>query len=302
MNVETISWNGWDRCCRITNDKIELIVTLDVGPRIISYSLLNQSNNVFAVNQDLAGKIGGNEWVNYGGHRLWHAPEDPARTYQPDNQPVTMTRTEEGGVQFTQEVEPDTGIQKSIYIEDIPDGSTQVDVEHTLTNKGMWEIGLSIWALSVMKSGGIAIIPLPERGKHPDDLLPNTQLVFWSYVDMGDPRWVYGREYLMLKQEKTSNPPLKVGGGIKDGWLAYVNNETTFIKRYGYAENATYPDLGCNVEVFTNAWMLELETLSRIYRLPPGESRVHSETWSLHADIPTPTTDDDVKQYILPLV
>jgi hypothetical protein len=46
--------------------------------------------------------------------------------------------------------------------------------------------------------------------------------------------------------------------------------------------SAEYPDLGCNTEVFTNADMLELETLSPLTTLPPDGALEHTERWSLH--------------------
>lgn len=43
-----------------------------------------------------------------------------------------------------------------------------------------------------------------------------------------------------------------------------------------------YPDGGCSAEIFTNAEMLELETLSPLTELPPEGVLEHTEWWSLH--------------------
>ena len=50
------------------------------------------------------------KFVAYGGHRLWHAPQMPARTHLPDNGPVLVTPIT-GGVEVVQPVEPPTGIR-----------------------------------------------------------------------------------------------------------------------------------------------------------------------------------------------
>ena len=53
----------------------------------------------------------------------------------------------------------------------------------------------------------------------------------------------------------------------------------------GEAPPQAHPDLGCSFETFTNADMLELETLGPMTRLAPGESVTHTERWSLHGGV-----------------
>jgi hypothetical protein len=42
-----------------------------------------------------------------------------------------------------------------------------------------------------------------------------------------------------------------------------------------------YPDMGCSFELFSNHEMLELETLSPIVSLDPGECVRHEEEWTV---------------------
>lgn len=299
MQVEQIAWGGWQTCYRLSNDVVEVIVTADVGPRIMSYRLLDGGENVFCVREDMLGQTGGDQWRIYGGHRLWHAPEDPVRTYRPDNTPVAVEEFVQGAT-FNAPVEPDTGIQKSVRVTLGDDA--QVNVTHQLTNESLWPVELSVWALSVMAVGGVGIVPLPERGKHPDDLLPNTPLIFWSYNDLSDPRWGFGREYLLLRQDVNTNAPQKVGARVPAGWIAYANGSTLFAKQFDEIGCATYPDLGSSMEMFTCHWMQELETLSPLITLQPGETASHVEKWMLFADVPTPANEADVKAHIQPVI
>ncbi len=85
MNVDYVSFGGWKNNLRLTNGQIELIVTLDVGPRIISYRSVRGGTNVFKTFDDQLGGIGETDWKARGGHRFWLAPEDPILTYIPDN-------------------------------------------------------------------------------------------------------------------------------------------------------------------------------------------------------------------------
>jgi len=310
--MEKVAYAGWENCCRLANGTVELIVTADVGPRIIRFGFEGGANE-FKEFDEMLGKTGGDEWLIYGGHRLWHAPEEKPRTYFPDNVPVEVEEAD-GVVRFRPPVEtrygpnhlePDlratTGIAKEIDIRLDPD-SARVEVTHRLTNTNLWEVQLAPWALSAMAQGGRAVIPLPPRGSHEDNLLPANSMTMWAYTDMADPRWSWGRKYVMLDQDAAATVPQKVGFMVPDGWAAYANGGRLFVKRFPFDARASYPDMGCNVEAFTNADFLELETLGALVGVPPGGSVEHVEHWSLFKGVPVPATDDDVDRDVLPKV
>ncbi len=60
--------------------------------------------------------------------------------------------------------------------------------------------------------------------------------------------------------------------------------------------------MGSTAEVFTNADILELETLGPLTKLEPGAVVEHVEDWFLFRDTPEPRNDDDVVQHVLPKV
>ncbi len=72
------------------------------------------------------------------------------------------------------------------------------------------------------------------------------------------------------------------------------------MKRFDYLEGRRYPDFGCSVEVFTDADMLELETLGPLVRLEPGMTVEHVEQWLLFRGVPLPSKDTDVDRHLLP--
>ncbi len=298
LQIETVDYAPFGQCCRISNGIIEAFVTLEMGPRVIRFGFVG-GKNVFA--EHMPESLDPSTWNILGGHRLWHAPEDLVRTYVPDNAPVEMNVIE-GVVTFTQAVEAGTGIQKRIEITLEPSMAVAY-IHHELTNTNDAPLTLAPWALSVMAKGGTAIIPMPPRGHHPEDLLPANSLIVWPYTDLGDARWHYGYEYLLLRQDPASNParPLKIGvSSVR--WLAYVNNGVMFAKATPYHEGALYPDRGSAVELFTNDWMLELETLGPLVEVQPGCVVNHSEKWALFRDVPAVTNDADVKTHVEPLL
>src|ERR1043165_8902201 len=87
VQLESAPYGGWKNNLRISNGDAELLVTLDVGPRILSYRL-QKGKNIFKEYPEQLGKSGESAWMMRGGHRLSIAPEDPKRSYVPDNGPV----------------------------------------------------------------------------------------------------------------------------------------------------------------------------------------------------------------------
>lgn len=299
VEFNQVSYGGWENCYQLTNGRVELIITTDVGPRIIRFGFVGQHNE-FAEFDDMLGETGGEKWRIYGGHRLWHAPEHPVRTYYPDNQPVKI-RFEAGTVYLTQDVEQQTHLQKEIDITLDPD-SAQVTLVHRLINHGDWGIECAPWSLSVMAQGGLAITPHPSHGTHSANLLPATQVILWSYTSMADPRWTWGHDFVFLRQDPTNEVAQKAGFANSDGWLAYSNKNHLFIKRFDYQVGATYPDAGSSAELFTEAGFLELETLAPLNTLAPGGTATHEERWELLEGVPNIETEDEARQHIWPLV
>jgi hypothetical protein len=298
IQVAKIAYQGWPNCYRLWNHSIELVVTTDVGPRIIRFGFIGE--NELGEFPEHLGQAGGSEFRLYGGHRLWHAPESLERTYCPDNGPVAL-ETVTGGVRVTQPTETKTGIQKEMVISLSPTDA-RVRIVHRLWNRNLWDVELAAWALTVMAPGGTAVIPLPPRIPYPEGLLPSSRLILWPYTDITDRRWRWGRTHVFLQQDSAQPMPQKLGAGVPDGWMAYVRNNHLFVKTFGYVEGATYPDLGSSAETFTDGRMLELETLSPIARVEPGRAIEHVEHWALGRDVATPTTDEDIDRDIVPRI
>jgi len=300
VKIEKVAYKGWPNCYRMTNGQVELIVTSDVGPRIIRFGFVGGENE-FKEYADQMGKTGGKEWRIYGGHRLWHAPEAQPRTYAPDNSPIEI-RTSGGRIHAIQPVEEATGIQKEMEIRMAAD-APRVEVLHRLRNKNQWAVELAPWVLTVLPQGGRSILPMPPRGKHPEVLEPTHPLVMWAYTDFRDKRWTLGFKYVLLQQDPKASLPQKVGALIPDGWAAFARGNHLFVKKFDVVKNATYPDFGSAVETFTNADMLELETLGPLTKLAPGATVEYTERWWLHKDVKLESADDAaIDRVVLPRV
>lgn len=299
ITSQKIAYGGWPNCQRLANDIVEVVATTDVGPRLIRFGFLGQPNELREVPEHL-GQVGGEVWRSYGGHRLWHAPENRPRTYQPDNSPVAL-EDHGDGFRLRQDTETLTGIQKEMDLR-LAANHPHLQVTHRLINRNLWPVELAPWALTVMAAGGVAILPHPPRRPWPDFLLPSHTLILWPYTDMSDKRWTWGEKYILLHQDESAPLPQKVGLHNLDGWIAYHRQGHLFIKTFAVDPQAAYPDLGCTVETFTNAVMLELETLGPLIRLEPGASIEHIEHWFLFDGVAEPQNEAAIEANILPRV
>lgn len=278
VKIEKTAFEGWPNCYRITNGEVELIVTSDIGPRIMRYGFVG-GQNFFWVQQETKGKSGEPAWITRGGHRLWVGPEDVKYTYPPDNSPV---RVEVRGdvLIATQPVEKETGIEKQIEVR-LNAAGTGVTILHRLTNRGAMTVELAPWAPTMMAPGGIGVHGFPPRGTHPENLQPTNPLVMWAFTDLSDDRWKFTSRYLTLRQMPSRPAPQKLGVFNPRTWGAYLLNGEAFLKQYDADAAKTYPEFGCSFEIFTNADFLELETLGPVTRLPGGAAVEHVERWSL---------------------
>ncbi len=197
MQVEQVSYAGWKDCYRLFDSTIELIVTTVIGPRIVRFAFVGGENQFYEHTPDM-GLTGGEEFRIYGGHRFWVAPEGP-RTMHPDNVPVQVEANRES-VRFTAPVEP-SGIQRVMEV--AIGANSHVAVTHRATNYAKESLLLAPWALSVMRPGGRAFLPLPSRAPHgPEHLLPESGLALWSYTDLSDPRWTFSQIVIPVSPHK----------------------------------------------------------------------------------------------------
>ena len=96
ISIREVSYKNYGKCVCVANEVMELYVTVDLGPRIIKCNLLNKENMLFedidrTMKNDVSDIFGESKtFYNYGGRRLWFAPES-MRTYYPDNEKVVYT-------------------------------------------------------------------------------------------------------------------------------------------------------------------------------------------------------------------
>ena len=283
------------QCVEIKAGDLRLAVTTKVGPRIIGCFIGDSDFNHFAVLPATPYPGVDNGFVLYGGHRLWHSPEEVPRTYEPDNDSVKVVQ-QKTGVEFICKPCEATGMLKKIFVEPLENGL--ICVTHTIENTGMWPVELAPWTLSQMAPGGTCIMPL---GTDPEGypFAPDRKLNFWPYTDLKDKRLVLGSDYIMVKSDPKCEKSLKIGYNNFAGWVAYVNNGQALVKYFDYDFEGEYSDDGCSNECYTCKDFTEMELLGAKETLEPGEAVQFVEYWQGIDGLPKIATEKDIAKHLM---
>ncbi len=280
--IEKVAYRGWPNCYRLTDGEVELIMTADVGPRVMRYGFVDGPNLFYECEAQL-GNTGEPWWMIRGGHRFWVAPETVPETYALDNKPLAVSFPDDDSISLLGQTEPETKLQKEMTVKLLPSG--RVRVTHRLENCGGHAVKWAIWPATLFATGGVAFAAFPECRPHETCLQPTHPLVMWAYTDFSDPRWTFTKKYLVLRQDPDAAAGQKAGLFNPHTFGAYLLNGTLFAKRARAFPEADYTDFGCSFQIFTNRDFMELETLGPFTELAPGGSASHSEEWSIHRNI-----------------
>ncbi len=279
VKVNETTYPSYGKCVQITNGRIELIVTVDLGPRIIRAGYVGGDNFMFEdPERDFEHDLGdGRCFYNYGGHRLWISPESFPETYYPDNEPVEYS-IKGSTVTFTPPAQT-TGFSLKWEIT-MSDNEDKVNIRHYVTNNGKEERKVAPWAITMLANGGHMLIPVNDNDT---GYLPNRYVVLWPYAKMNDPRVNWGDEFIIMDQTwdqaENMDTPFKIGLSQLKSWAVYVKEDSMFMKRYTYYPDAEYPDGNCSFETYSCESFIEMETVGRYKTLGTGDTAVHDEIW-----------------------
>ncbi len=263
---------------RLISGYVELDFLATAGPRIVGLRFRG-SPNLLADVADIKLSTLYGDYRYLGGHRLWYAPEAMPRSYIPDDEGLVVTELPDGLI-LDGRVEAGTGIQKRLQICLDPD-LPRLTLTHTLTNRGLWDIELAPWAITMFRLGGTAVLPCRVDEVDPHALLPDRRLSLWPYSDMNDPRLSLHNDFIAIRPREDL-PPFKIGTFNPRGWTAYWLENILFRKVYAVQLGSPHPDNGANAEIYCDGHFIELESLGPLGRLAPGNSVAHEETWELY--------------------
>ena len=270
--VNTRYYRGW-RSHHLSNGLIALEVVPEIGGRVIQFQLAEHP--FFFVNPELAGQVfppeenGGGKggWKNYGGDKLWPAPQGWEHDDQWPGPPdpildggcyaaeIIERTAEHVAIRVTSPPDPRSGIQISRTIS-LFRGSTRVRHACVMKNISQRPVRWSIWDVSQFAVADArnparinpdfwAYCPLNPRSLHPNGF-------YAIYGPVNHPAYRPDSENRMLAV-KFEDRVGKVGLDSDGGWLAVVNGQSDhcFIAKFPPFPAAPYPDQA-SVEFWLN--------------------------------------------------
>lgn len=309
MEIKEIEFLNFGKCVQISNEIIDVVVTIDCGPRIVRFGYRDCENlfytdtarNHCIRNESITERFGSEAaFFYYGGHRVSLSPERMPQSYAPDNSPVVYSILPDG-VTFSPPRQKQTDLQVGFEVM-MGEDAADIMVVHTVKNCGKEMRACSLHPVTMVKNGGLAVVPLNVDGSNP--LLPNRLFSFWPGTDLRDSRIRYGKRCLSLICKEEDKRPLRLGTNNILGWAAYIGGSFMLMKRYVHNAQAAYPDFGCSFEAHVKEDFTELGSLSPLYRLEPGESIRHVENLSLYRTkgVFDPSDEDSVMGFIDKLI
>lgn len=292
ITIDRLIYRGWVDSYRLTTGRTSVVVVPEIGGRVMEFSL--DGRNVIWENREEFGKTYPitKEWHNYGGYKIWLAPQDlwgwppdPMLDFAKAN--VELLRNNQGQPVLKLTSAPSLE-SKVVFEKEISfDESGELLVKQRMYNIGGTTIRYSIWGVTQVKTPCFVVFPLKAKS-----------------------RFAGGINYIMTDSRRSRQFSSRTGlcittylgevgkiGSDSDGpWMVWFKDDLAYVKIFEpMKENEDYPDGGCSVEVFTSEDKLgyvEMEILGPIVTLRPGEHAELSERWRIF-QLTQPVTDEN---------
>lgn len=269
LNVKEIESEQFGNCVQINYETMEILVTLDYGPRIIS---VRNNNGINPIYNEIDPTLEKNH-----GHKMRITLDKSTNGIYCDNSPVRYSPMAEG-VRFVQTITEPVQLEVIMDVYFSEDGD--LTVEHSVFNKSKEEVKLSIYTETPFISDGFVFIPqgtviTPER--------PSRIITLWDECKWSDSRLFIGDRYVTVHSDNNTGdvPRLKIGVNDTEGIVGFIGKKANFIKKYTHNRNALYPFYNCSAFATENNGYLSIQMTSPFYLIEPDEAARHIEVWKL---------------------
>jgi hypothetical protein len=272
------TYRGWAHSYRISNGVADLVVVPQIG-RVMRYGLKGKPN-VLWENAALDGTKPipkTDEWLNYGGDKLWPAPQD-LWGWPPDTDLDGSAHRAEviaNGLRITSPISKKFSIefQRDILLDA---ATSTVTFENRMTNKGSTVQKLSIWQITQLDDPSLAVLTL-----HRTDKLPKGFFDYGTADLLEGYHTVVGEALHIRRHPKTAR---KFGAGHPGGLITAVVGKFFFEMSAPISSDLVYPDSGSHQQIYTNPDPLkyvEMEIAGPVVEIKPGETISFPVTWNL---------------------
>ncbi len=267
VKVERIDYKGWTQAYKLSNGSVDLIFVPQIG-RIMHFGWAGDKNLIWE-NAKFAGKTvdlsaPGKDWMNFGGDKLWNAPQD--RWGWPPDPAIDAGNVEvevlpDHALRITGKTSSKHGIRFIREIELDPTGPG-VTLTNAIENVSKADQEWSVWQVCQVISPEYVAIPASPKGSgfyaFPDNPPDGAHL-----------SWPDGE----IRLKRNSAKPAKIGSDSRAGWVKALIGDTFITLRVPKVGDGKFPHGGSVQEAYTNTdpdAYIEMEVASPIQKLKPG--------------------------------
>lgn len=288
-DVVTTKYGGWEECYEFSapQKKIKALMVLDVGARLIQYSL--DGENILFDPVDSRGKTLAKNKEGFwtGGYQIDVGPEMRGIPAHKDLWMGPWNAAQRGGVGPVVARSVDSAVlgvrlTKRVSI----DGNGVLSVAQAIENVTDKDLNYCLWDRTLCEGGGYSLIPLNPKSRFKAGWC-------WGTYDAKLPGgWAYNGDNPESPNVKVLDGVLvahclgkhsKLGTDSHAGWIAYARGKLLFIKQYPVDLKGNYTDGGMTVANYWSERVAELEPISSEVVLKPGGNYAFDEKWYLVA-------------------
>jgi hypothetical protein len=287
VQVEQVSYQGWENAWAIRNDACELIVVPSVS-RVMSFRLTGGSNLLWQ-DPTLAGKTFAEdpkEWKNIGGEKLWPTQQDLfgrftglGRDWPPPwpwDAGASKAEAIENGVRLTLPHDPRFGAH-AVREFVIDPAKPLVHVRQWIAKTDGDPVPMTLWTVMQVNNPQLSFLPSAD-GKYAL-MGPESQQI------------VAKPGHVSLGRDEKRGLKIGVAAQGQNGYVAALfaqaenRPHVLLVQSHKLVADGTYPDKGLQAQLYTSpvnfARYTELELLAPLVTLRGGERLQDDRVWQI---------------------
>lgn len=302
VTVTQTSWHGWRQAVKLSNGVVEAVIVPQIG-RVMAFEFTGhpETNPLYENPEWMADKKRvpkPGEWANYGGDKVWPAPQsdwprylghdwppDPAF----DGLPETVHLLP-NGLRLSSPASNEFGlhIERTLTLHS---GEPCLYLTQTLVRTAPGpapDRPLAVWTIAQTRGDALYLLPLPVDGTFKSLVQPPAEPPFSQVTT------IEGRRVLLVRRDPGDSH--KIGTAGREGWLVRVSPGGTVFTERTVPAGGAYPDGNCPSELYTAGGKdgyVEMETLGPLVPVRPDHPLALQIIWQLTRLPPTARNDSE---------
>ena len=264
------NYRGWNNCIEISNLNTKVVISPISGGRVLYYSVNNK--NIIFEDKDFDGYM----LEDFRKDRHW--PDGARFDIGPESIPGKLRDEPFMGVwdckiinEYSVELSYSNDNKLGLHLKrcfSLDDDSSELCIKQISENHTDEDLSRHFWGRYFCKGGGRVVLPLLENES-------------WGYMGNYNSNNVVTSEKGKLYYD-VSDETVKIGCNSSAGWISYVYKDLKFNVTFDVIQEMDYSSTqGYTTIFYTNGKVCEIEPVSPLYKLSPGESFVFEQVWSL---------------------